>query len=686
MLKRLLLATVCFLAILWCAPFSAAAADINAPYPVSDEYSVPARQFVKKLLAERRVVYWYTDATDADLQLLEADGTLDAATLIEAPALSPDVRAMLRARGIVPVARVELHPDASQSQIIELLDAPLSSGWDAVAMDEFLTEMNYAALVPALKKIHAKYPEAALIGWVQPGAPVADLAPVLDLLLIEFANENGTSPYVRESHAPALARHLDALLGGIKEMGPGAAHALNKSVMGLCVCDAFNDAATAHDAFLCDNRSGVDFHRHLDAAMQLLMSRPETSRGAALFSRSRARPETVRVVNRLARHYFRDHRTGYLFSQGAVSGALRNGDFDKDSDVWTFEGSGAAPEEYSKSRLPAQLRQGHGLTAADEAEVSHGARGLRMNGTPTSCNSASQQLTLQGGATYEASVMVAGLKGAERASIWVQDTETGGEHFRAQAPVSGVRANAWSRVSLLFTLPRDTTAVTFGISDCDMMKDQETWWDFAQVEKVRDASEVPAILSAAPVFNSVQGYGFRIQWTPFLYENVSYSQLQYSLDGLTWDNITTEFEGIYVFDWLPQGMTTLPFETMPPGQAMFFRVKILFWRDLETEWSEPYAVVMPRYEFSRTALLNFAAPVPEGVSFSWLPPQEKPQVYILEMLADLQGRWEPVAEIHADAVSFLYRKSAHADPHALFRIKAKYDNKVTISNIAPLAQ
>jgi hypothetical protein len=667
----------------------AASAAECTPYRTREGLNLSAGRYVQYLLRNSRAVYWYTQAGDADFADLEADGTLGAATIIESSGLGAPVRGALRARGIVPAASVDLPSDASEQTLFDLMSSPLENGWDAVALDEFPAGADNAAALRALGRVRISYPDAALMAWVQPGAPIAQIAPLADLLLVEITDARGDSAHLRESHARTVAQRLDDIAATLLEAGPGAPA---KSLAAPCSADDFDDADPSSNAYLCDNRADVDFYLFLDTVMRDIRRHPALGHGAAIFGHHRTRPDTVRFVNSLLEHYFNQNKTGYFLGSGSWHGSVREGGFEKDG-AWTFEGKGASLARYADTRLPENVRAGHGWSENPEphAEVPHGVRALRLQGDGAGCSATAQDLRLEPGATYVFEAVLTGLRGNERASVWVYDTANGKEHFQAVLPVTGIPAGHWMPVRFAFTLPHDTGAVRITLSDCDLNEPQTIFWDHVSVNRMLNPSDQPHIIAAAPAFVKGEGYGFRIQWTPFRHKNSSFTTLQYSLDGAHWANIATLFDEAHYFDWLPEGMATLPFNAIPPGQQVLFRVKIVFWDDSETPWSEPARVVMARYEQERSPLLLSADPgagdgpcksASSGLFVSLISPLSPPVSYTAQFSADNGETWTGNQGIPGAADSAAL-PSVPAGA-TLMRLRANYADGKVYSNIIAL--
>lgn len=666
----------------------ALAADC-APYRTREGLNLPASSFVQYLLRNNRALYWHTEARDADFAELEADGTLDAVTLIEARGFGPAARGMLRARGIVPVASVELPSGATEKTLFDLMAAPLDAGWDAIALDEFIEGADSAAALAALGRVRRRYPDAAIAAWVQPGAPLEKIAAHADLLLVEVTDGRGGSAHLRESHARSAVQRFDDISKALRKAGPAVPA---KSLLTLCAADDYNDADADGDAYVCDNRADVDFYRFLDAMMRAVRWHPELGRGAAVFGRGRARPDTVRFVNSLISHYFIANKADFTLGGGSWNGSVREGGFEQDG-AWEFQGQGAGIARYADSDLPPELRSGHGWSGdpAPHADVPHGARALRMQGGSQGCSAATQDLVLEPGVTYAFEAVLAGLRGGERASVWVYDSEHGKAQFQSLLPVTGIPDDRWLPVRFAFTLPHDTTKVRLTLSDCDLNGAQTIYWDQVAVNRLLNPAKEPRIIAAAPLSVKGQGYGFRLQWTPFRNQNSSFAALQYSLDGNQWDNIATLFDDAHYFDWLPEGMPTLPFPAIPPGQTVQFRVKIAFWDDSETAWSEPVRVVMPHYGEERAPVLlsvtrgasaDACQSNAPGALLALIPPADPPVNYTVQFSTDNGSKWIGSQGIPGAGV-FAALQSAPKG-QALVRLRANYKSGPVYSNIIAL--
>lgn len=292
--------------------------------------TVHAQDDRPKLSTPYRLMYGYKDLAGFKPQPFWSDtkecerlwnDVFDHFNIITGKTTDAAVVKHLRQRGIAFAYSVSNNRNATHKTVDDFvrewskpledtLGGQLPGGFDGISIDELHGDTDGSAdseiTIKAVREVRRRFPHKIILTWapmavVLAGSPDKNgrkyakgkfcdnqfrmIAECCDLLMIEC--------YQRES-----VDHMDWFAEAARNLHTRAPGLLSKSVFGLCV--------SQRDDLNMDDKTDVDFGRHLEKQFQLLRSESLVNQtpGVAIYGFYRARPELIPTINQLvAKHY-----------------------------------------------------------------------------------------------------------------------------------------------------------------------------------------------------------------------------------------------------------------------------------------------------------------------------------------------------------------------------------------------
>ena len=253
-------------------------------------------------------------------------------------------------KGVVFAYHAKAIPDRSRcgndvdkcaEQLMNNYRKVIGKGFPAIALDEYVFSnvVTNRAQKKALEKLRSEYPHLYIFVW---GASHAyryeNYSPevkqsIIDLLrtIKDEADYFLVEVYLPETTAleDKLAR-FDEALTAINQAVPGI---LEKTLVGIGAADT--------EDYTYDLNPGVDFKEFLDEEFYYLRhhSLGKRTKGIAVYSYARSRPDTIEWIQNLFRHYFLEGKTSYYSSEGINLNFLHNPGFEQGYDFWNVKRS-----------------------------------------------------------------------------------------------------------------------------------------------------------------------------------------------------------------------------------------------------------------------------------------------------------------------------------------------------------